>query len=389
MAKPLKRRGNGLGSIWQRSNGFWSWQITLGYTTDDKRVAKSGSAKTKTQATKDAAAALTAHQQGILAAPDRITVSEWLDKWLEGKKSGISENTALRYAQLIKHNIAPHLGSKKLQALKPVDLRNWHTLLFESGLSPKSIRSAHSLLYSAMKRAVSLELIMRNLADVVRPELPKQDNSIKPSQVWTAQEATRFIAIARGSRDYPMLYLILALGLRRGEVCGLRWQHIDFEKSSVAIEDNLILVGSKLTVSSTKTKHSHRTLLLPPEALEVVRLHKASQIQRHTEFGVRPTRDWLFTTDTGTVFRPDNLMRTYKALCLQAGVRAVRLHDLRHTYISLAGRAGVPLGVVSKQAGHARASFTADVYRHIYKDEMQQAAINLSELLADTPRVHN
>jgi integrase len=148
-------------------------------------------------------------------------------------------------------------------------------------------------------------------------------------------------------------------------------------------------VGSKLTVSDTKTKNSKRRLLLPSEAVEVLRLHRVAQLERHTKLEILAAQDWLFTTDAGTVFRPDNLMRTYKALCLEAGVRPIRLHDLRYTYVRLAGRAKVPITVVSKQAGHARPSFTADVYRHIYADEMQQAALNLSELLSETPRIQN
>ncbi len=393
MARPKKataKRANGLGTVWQRPTGLWAWQITLGKKPNGKRITKSGSSNTKTQANKDMTQALAAFHNGTLATPDQITVSEWLGKWLEGKEKSITANSLARYAQMIKHNIDPYLGSTKLQALKPIDIRAFHTALLESGLAVKTIRSIHGVLLAAFKQAMALELIHRNLADIVRPELPKQDNSIKPSQVWTAAETTAFLGVARGHHLYALFYLMLGLGLRRGEVCGLRWQHVDFERRVLTIEENLITIGSKLEVSSTKTRASHRVAELPHEAYEVLRLHQASQMDRNNLLSVVPSKDWLFTSNTGTVFRPDNIMRTFTALCDKAKVRHIRLHDLRHTHTSLSGRAGTPIAVISKRLGHARASFTADEYRHIYQDEMKTAALNLSELLgAAVPRVTN
>jgi integrase len=393
MAKPKapkKKRSNGDGGVWQLPTGLWRWELVLGYVRKPdgsrSRKTKSGTAKNETEAKKALTLARADKERGILATPDRITVAEWLGKWLADKRTSISANTHTRYGQLIQQNIVPYLGDTKLQALKPLDIRAWHTALLERGLSAKTIRSAHTLLNGAMRKAVALELVMRNLADVVRPELPKQDNSIKPSQVWTPQEASAFLAVARGHSLYALFYLMLSLGLRRGEACGLRWQHIDLEHGLLRVEEALVTIGSTLAVNSTKTKHSARTLQLPHEAIEVLRLHKAAQNQRHLEYGVLPAKDWLFTSQTGTVFRPDNVMRTFEALCKTAEVRRVRLHDLRHTYVSLAARAGVPLATVSRQAGHARASFTGDEYRHVFPDEMQQAVLNLSELLTAKPK---
>ena len=163
-----------------------------------------------------------------------------------------------------------------------------------------------------------------------------------------------------------------------------KFYRVHLEKEVLRIEDNLIMIGSKVALSTPKTPKSRRTLKLAPELLEVLRLHQAAQAQRHFKYGLTPERDWLFTSTVGTVSRPDNIMREFKSLCEVAQVRRVRLHDLRHTWATLSRRAGVPLEDVSAQLGHSRPSFTGDVY--IHPDNEETRAINLSELLADRPR---
>ena len=386
--QPTKRRGNGEGSVWQLANGSWRWEIVIGYTRKPNgtrsRKTKSGGAKNETEAKKALALARADKERGVLATPDRVTVTEWLNQWLEGKTKTITESSKARYAGIIKNHLIPKLGDKKLQGLKPIDLRNFYNDLGEIGLTPKGIRSIHGVLFSALKQAVSLELVMRNVADVARPELPRQDNSAKAAKAWTAKEATTFLTISRGHYLYAMFYLMLSAGLRRGEVCGLRWANVDLEQKVLRVEDNLITVGSRLTISTPKTMKSRRTIKLAPELLEVLRLHQAAQTQRHLEYRVTPERDWLFTSTVGTALRPDNIMRVFLSLCEVAQVRRVRLHDLRHTWATLSRRAGVSLEEVSAQLGHSRPSFTGDVY--IHPDTNETEAINLSVLLADRQR---
>jgi integrase len=391
MARPKateKKRSNGDGGVWQLETGRWRWEIVLGYVTKPdgtrSRKTKSGTAKNETEAKKALTLARADKERGTLATPDRVTLTEWLAQWLEGKKATITNSSKARYAGIIKNHLIPKLGDKKLQALKPLDLRNFYNDLVEIGLTPKGIRSIHGVLFSALKQAVSLELIMRNVADVARPELPRQDNNAKAAKAWTATEAKTFLTVARGHHLFAMFYLMLGLGLRRGEVCGLRWSSVDLERKTLTVQDNLITIGSRLAISTPKTMKSRRTINLSSEMLEVLRLHQAAQAQRHLEYGVSPEQDWLFTTTVGTAVRPDNIRRVFKSLCEVARVRRVRLHDLRHTWASLSRRAGVPLEVVSEQLGHSRPSFTGDVYSHTYTNENR--AINLSELLADRPR---
>jgi integrase len=111
-----------------------------------------------------------------------------------------------------------------------------------------------------------------------------------------------------------------------------------------------------------------------------LRLHRAATEAILEQNGVTPARDWVFVTSQGTPIHPDNVERTLKRLAKQAGIRSIRVHDLRHTYASLARRQGVSLEIVSQKLGHSRPSFTADVYRHTFEDEHEGATLELSEL---------
>ena len=393
MARPkpeAKKRSNGDGGIWQLETGRWRWEIVLGYVKKPdgrrKRVTKSGTAKNETEAKRAQTLAKADKERGTLASPDRVTVAEYLQNWLEGRKPRLAPNSVTSYAGLIRLHVNPTLGDKRLQAVKPVDLRNLYTVLLEKGLSGRSVRYVHGLLYSAFKEAVRLEVINRNPAEAATPDVPTENRNAKAAQSWTASEALQFLTVARGDSLYALFYLMLSLGLRRGEACGLRWSDIDLERKALRINHTIVTIAGKATPSKPKTKGSARALGIPAELMDVLRLHRAAQQQAQLENGVIDPAVYVFTTRNGTPLHPDNVNRTLERLCGAAGVRQVRVHDLRHTYASLARRAGVSLEMVSEKLGHARASFTGDVYVHTFEDQHAAAALNLSELLGSKPR---
>jgi integrase len=224
------------------------------------------------------------------------------------------------------------------------------------------------------------------VADIVKPEMADGDDNAYAAKAWTAEEATAFLKVAREHSLYTLFYLMLALGLRRGEVCGLCWANINLERQILRVVKTRICVDGKPQTSAPKTKKSRRSLKLPLEVIEVLKAHQQEQQAIHLEHEVTPTEDWLFTYDDGQPIRPDYVNQALERIALAAGVRKIRVHDLRHTYTSLARRAGVELEIVSEKLGHARSSFTADVYRHTFEDEHLAAAVSLSDLLAARPR---
>jgi integrase len=381
--RPKRKRGNSQGTIRERKSGNFEWAITLGFSHQTGGQTRLyGTGRTKTDAAAKMAEAIADHKRGGVASPDRVTVKEWLENWLNGRAAKLKPSTVASYSGLIRLHIAPAIGTLRLQALRPLDLRDFYTRLAVQGLSPRTIRYVHGVIFSALKNALQLELVVRNVADAAKPEVTAVDRNAKAATAWTAEEATLFLAAARQDRLYCAFYLMLGLGLRRGEVPGLRWAYVDLEAGRLKVEETLGLVNGKPTPGGGKNYNARRTVPLPAETVAALVEHRQRQRQELEASGLVPASDWVFLSQAATTLDPNNLKRVLERIAKVAGVRAVRIHDLRHSHASLARRYGTPLEVVSERLGHSRASFTADVYRHTYQDEREAHAIGLSDLLA-------
>jgi integrase len=394
----VKENGNGSGTVYQRGSR-WCWQLTVYQGL--KRVTVSGTCNNRTEARAELAKAIAKRENGGLVAPDKMTLGEWLDKWLEGKKANLSPSTYVGYENHVRVHLKPDLGHIRLQALKPVHLKTFYSDLAKkpvrlSGrgkrkagtphptklLSAKTQAYTHAVLHGALEEAYKLELIHRNPSDIVKPEAKEEARNHKASTAWTAEEAATFLAFAKGNKFYEMFYILLSLGLRRGEMLGIRWSNIDLVNGRMKIVETVNSVAGKIVIGTPKTQKSKRTLKLPSDVVDVLLAHKEKQKLEHSSLGIRPEKDFVFTSLVGTPINPHKIDDVFNSIISAASLRRIRVHDLRHTHASLARRQGVSLEVVSERLGHSRSSFTADVYRHTFEDEMDAGAIPLSQLLA-------
>ncbi|KQR15593.1 tyrosine-type recombinase/integrase [Deinococcus sp. Leaf326] len=391
-----QKAGNGRGSLDLLPSGRYRWRITVGLKPDGTPIRKSGTEATE----KDAWAAMTQaqadHLRGGVAAPDRVTLSEWLDRWLEGKRSSLAVKTHHNYRKLIDLHIAPRLGRKRLQDVRPADLRALYTALGAAGLTDTQ-RQTHNILHGAFSEALRLELVMRDPTAVIRPQ-PVRRDAPQEEKALTAEEVAALLPALQASRWGLVFEFMLHTGLRRGEACGLKWAHVDIEAGTIRIIENLVTVGGKSQISTPKTAKSARRVHLSSEALDCLRRQQAVQDLERTalspgqpvpghEKGYERKRIWqdtgyVFTGISGVRLLPDKLKRYLEVFCKKARVRQVTVHGLRHTHASLMLRRGVPLEVVSQKLGHSRPSFTADVYRTVYQSEHEEWAIGLSDLLS-------
>ncbi|GGR48718.1 site-specific integrase [Deinococcus seoulensis] len=403
-AKADQKAGNGRGSIDPLPSGKYRWRITVGLKPDGTPIRKTGTAPSEKEAWAAMTQAQADHMRGGVAAPDRVTLGEWLDRWLASKRPSLAAKTHHNYRKLIDLHITPALGRKRLQDVRPADLRGLYTGLGAAGLGDSMQRQAHNVLHGAFSEALRLELVMRDPTAVVRPQPVKRDATAAPvDKALTAEEVAALLPALRASRWGLVFEFMLHTGLRRGEACGLKWEHVDLNAGTVQIRENLVTIGSKAHVSTPKTAKSARRVHLSPEALDCLNRQKAVQdferaalapgqrVPGHPKTYVRK-RGWedtgyVFTGITGRALPPAGLRRYLAAFCTEAGVREVTVHGLRHTHASLMLRRGVPLEVVSEKLGHSRPSFTADVYRTVYQSEHEEWAVNLSDLVR--PRVMN
>ncbi|WP_146237302.1 site-specific integrase [Deinococcus yavapaiensis] len=226
---------------------------------------------------------------------------------------------------------------------------------------------------------MTLELIPRNVADIVKPERPRDEDAREwTASVWTREEARRFAPVVKEDRWGRLLLMLLHTGMRRGEACALRWANVDFEKRELHVRESLDHKGN---VTTPKTAKSRRTLALSDEAHALLMYHREQQqIERAAQGGRWKEHGMVFPSTVGTPQRGDNLRRHFVMLCDQAGLPRIRIHDLRHTFTSLMLAVGAPLTIISEKSGHEDPDFTWKRYGHTYKSEHERWALSLSEL---------
>lgn len=375
----MARRGKGEGSIFKRKDGLWATFVTVGYDQQGRQKKKWAYGKTRREVAEKLSRLMAHSGSRIVQSPERVTVEEWLRRYVELRGKDKAPKTRENYRQYL-NKIVPALGHVPLRRLTPLHVREFYGELVEAGLSPSVRQHAHDLMNAAMKDAVKLELLERNPLDLV--ERPKGGATVRP-QVWTPEEVKRFLETARHHRLYAGFYLLLTCGLRIGELLALRWS--DWEGERLHIRQGMAVVNNRPLISEKlKSDRSYRTLYLPQGAQEVLAVRREEQ-QMERELATRwQETELIFSSTVGTPTHPNNFRRTFKSLIRQAGVRKIRVHDNRHTWVTLARDAGLAVEVVAERAGHDVRMTTA-VYSQITEERKRKAALELDELLGSTP----
>ena len=422
-----KARGNGQGTVFQLPNGKWQAQVTAGFK-DGKPRRVTVTAKTKTEAERKRSQLLSDLERGLLAIPDRITVNEYADKWLARQQdlrlsSGMAYKRELGYA-------LEHIGTMKVKDVRSHHLKDVMTKLSErvmvSGRGKDKTMARRTQVHiltrlrSLFREAVSDQIIYVNPASSVR-----STRTPSPEAVGTVLDfdlATHFHELgwalyeANLCRFWTAIFTALSVGLRRSEVCGLRWQDVDLESGMLRIRQTITTPKGKPHFSEPKTKNSKRDIHIPQSLKAALEIHKEKQAKERADAGSAWTETGaVFTTELGTWIHPDNLNRALASLIewsnpkrlkdprirswaltvipdrnsfkvlegvINGGDKLPDLtpHDLRHTYATLALRSRVPVEVVSRTLGHARISITLDVYRHVLDSERREQVIDLFEI---------
>ncbi|HEX7124883.1 MAG TPA: site-specific integrase [Thermodesulfobacteriota bacterium] len=317
-----------------------------------------------------------------LIEPSRMTLNEYLDRWLEDvAKAKLRERTYAVYEWNLKRYVRPALGSRKLREITPLDIQGLYTEMLSKGLSARTVRYVHAVLSSALKQAVRWRMLIRNPAEAV--DLPKQDR--KEMRALTEDEVAKFVAAAASDRCGPVFLFALATGMRPSEYLGLQWQDVDLRAGTVTVRRVVVQRAGTWRYTEPKTSRSRRTIPLPASITRLLREHfMASPFKAPT--------DPVFASHEG---RPldehSTVRRRFKAVLKKAGLPStIRLYDLRHTCATLLLVQGVNPKVVSERLGHASITLTLDTYSHVLPTMQQEAAERLEAVLSrrDTPATH-
>lgn len=381
MVRRKRIRANGEGSVYRQKEGLWAASITV----DGKRRVFYG--KTQREAKGKREEFLRAVSLGVSVDAKKQTVEEFLVRWLEdSQKQSVRPRTYERYEEVVRLHIVPMLGKYQLQKLSPEHVQSLYARKLEAGFSETTVHHIHNVLHKALKTAMKWGLVSRNACELV--DAPRKARF--EGRALTVEQARRLLAVARGHRMEALFYLELATGMRRGEIMGLKWQDINFEKGLLRVQRILSRVPSKLpgrgyVEAEVKTAKSRRSIVVAPFALEVLKRHRERQaIERAAAGDAWEDHDYVFCTSIGTHLNPTrDILDVLKALLKEAGLPDIRFHDLRHSVASLLFEENMHPKVVQEILGHSNISITLDVYSHMLPTMQSDAPGRLDDLLKE------
>jgi len=375
-----KRRGRGEGSIFKREDGSWCASITIG-VLDGKRRRKFVYGKTRKEVAEKLQILQRQHAAGVTFTT--LSVNAFLEQWLEQTvKRNNRVRTYDKYAEDVAHHLVPTLGHHQLAKLTPSHVQALLNQLEDAKLSYRSIRNVRAVLRCALNQALRFGYVTRNVATLI--DVPGAV-TFTPTPLDEAQ-VKQLIAATWGHRFEVLFRFALGLGLRKGELLGLRWKDVDFTAATMKITGSLQRQRGKLERSATKTDASVRTIALPPTLLTLLRTHQERQEQQQ-----HAARRWtdsglVFTSSVGTAIEPSDLSRAFKQVLKQAGLPEIlRFHDLRHACATMLIVMGVHPRVVMEILGHSQIGTTMNIYAHVLPRVQRDAVTGLDTFFAASP----
>lgn len=379
-----RQRGSNITRIETASGPRWRFRVDVPPAEDGARRQRTMTFKSEREAIEAQAKHRVQVSEGSYLEPSRLTVNDWFDAWLSTGERTWRASTSASYRLAFKP-AREAFGTMKLQKLRREHVEALTRSMLASGgrtgtgRSPRTVSLLLTVLSKCLGDALDDELVTTNAAARVK----KPARAHTEMSTWTAEQMRTFL---NAVDDDPLVgaWNLSALGLRRGEVLGLRWSDVDFEKGVINIRQARVQAGKEVVVNEPKTSRGRRTLPLHPALVTALR---TTQRRTVTDAAVLPlrqrgagARDRLIVVDAaGEPLRPDRYSELFEKHARDAGLPLVRLHDLRHSALSLLLAQGVPVHVVAKIAGHDP-SVTLRTYAHAQDAAMVDAVTRLGEL---------
>jgi len=280
--------------------------------------------------------------------------------------SSASSSTGLGYESACRLYIIPNLGQVRIRNLRPDQIQNMYNTLLEDGVGRYTIRKVHTVLHSALQHASKTSIINSNPAMNTQP--PREPD--KEMAILDESQVSQLLVAADGHRWKALYHLAIISGMRQMELLGLKWTDVDWVRSTIKVERQLLRSsGNGIEFSRPKTRYGKRSIDLGNKSIEVLRNHYEYQQKERQTAGEK----WV---ENGLIFT---------ALLKEAGLVPIRFHDLRHTAASLLLNQGIPVLAVSRRLGHARASITLDIYGHLIPSMQSEIAKLIDELVIPIP----
>ena len=359
----------------------WEGRIVVGHKQNGDSIFRYVYGKTQKEMMQKLNTLKQQYQDADLNEDSNMTLSEWLDKWVNELLPGTVRPTTLVYDKLIcRCYIKPYIGDKRIAFITTNEIQKMYAKLKKSGrvnkhpkyghtLSDNMIIKIHSTLHRAMEMAIEKKLIAKNPTEGTT--VPKKKK--KDLRVLNNSELDKLMNAIKKDKEWgDFFYLELTTGLRRGEICGLKWENFDEKENKIYIKVNIYRENGELKEGKPKTDEGERYIILPKATAD--KLKRRKKISK-----------WIFPNllNPELPIAPEAAYRKAKRFLKNLNLPNITFHDLRHTFATHAIASGVDAKTLSTILGHTNPSFTLDTYTHVTTDMQQRASDIIGDFMED------
>lgn len=372
-------------------NGSWWFVVDLPPGGDGKRrQAKRRGFRTKAEAQAALDELRVGVRRGTYVAPVRQTFGDFLtNDWLPAIRATIEPSTHASYSRYVRLHVVPALGGIGLQQLDAGMLNRLYADLLDhgrkngkpGGLSPRTVRYIHTIIGRALREAMAWDRVARNVAQAAQPPRVAQAKSPE-MKTWDAATLARFLHIVREDRHQPAWLFLATTGSRRGEALGLRWTDVDLDAGKVVLYQTITAVDHQLRIAPRTKSGKPRPIEIDGATVAALRGVRKRQAEERLLIGPDfEDHDLVFARPDGKPQHPEHFSNAFERRVARYKLPRIRLHDLRHTWATLALEAGVDVKIVSERLGHASAKITWDIYQHVTPTMQSDAAETVARLI--------
>ncbi|EOO20037.1 site-specific integrase [Bacillus cereus] len=365
-----------------KQRGHWYFSFDLGkdpFTGKRRQVKRRGF-----KSEKEAKEALIKFHADVLNDESldlsQMTYSKYLDEWFEERRISLQKSTYETHSIFCKNIIKPKLGHFKLQKIEPVHIQKFiNNLANETDYSAHTIHLVFRIVNASLKKAKVMKLIKDNPA--TGTTLPKKQR--KEMNVWTLDQVNYFIReskkVHRLTRIYVACVISLLTGMRQGEIMGLRWGDIDFDKNVIYIRQTLTQ-AAEIKVGA-KNASSVRSIHIPDKLIGELKAHRKTVLEERLYYGEKyEDNDLVVGTRTGKPMIPRNLRKEFYNLTEKLGLPKIRFHDLRHTHATLLIQQNINVKLIADRLGHSDIETTLNTYSHVLPDMQKSVSEQLDKI---------
>ena len=353
--------------------------MDLGKDKEGKRVKRYQTYRTLYAARQGLRNFLIHREQEINTPKHDLTLADWLESWMENiVRPTRAETTVYGYQKIINNHVLPALGHIPLLKLTPMDIQQYYIQVQQTAnLSGNTLRRHHDLLSSSLRSAVRQDKLLVSPMDRVEPPRAKQ----KEASYYRPEELKQLYALLEGHPLELCVKLAGSLGMRREEICGLKWDCIDYQRQLLYIREARTAFGATIVQKETKTRSSVRTLFLPDDVARLLQLEQARQEAWLRDGKLKEPSQFVVLDHKGYPYSPNALSLAFTRFVRKNDLPRVTLHGLRHSFATVASFQGVPLFDIGKALGHATPATTGKIYTHLVDHTHEETLMKVSDAL--------